>query len=84
LIARKIPARVKGRDIGAGLARDVAQIADLPGFKMDHFGDFAQQWAEKREAKISSKKNASEAQIKALWDRYEGLMACYEAFLLRS
>lgn len=79
LIARKIPARVKGRDIGAGLARDVGQISDLPGFSMKHFPAFAQQWAEKREAKLTSKKG-SEAQVQALWDRYEGLMACYEAF----
>jgi superfamily I DNA/RNA helicase len=80
LIARKIPARVKGRDIGAALARDVEQISEQPGFKMAEFEHFAQAWFQKREVKLLKKKGEHEAQVQALWDRFEGLMACYDAY----
>lgn len=80
LIAKKIPARVKGRDIGAALARDVEQISDLPGFKMAEFEHFAMKWFAKKEQKLLKKKGEHEAQVQALWDRFEGLMACYEAY----
>ncbi len=80
LIGRKIPARVKGRDIGAALARDVVAISEMPRFKMAKFPEFAQTWAKRREAKALAKKGSSEASVQAVWDRYEGLMACYEAF----
>ena len=80
LIGRKIPARVKGKDIGAALARDVREISEQRGFKMKAFGDFAAMWAEKRASKVAAKKGASEAQIDAVWDRHAGIMACFEAF----
>lgn len=80
LIARKIPARVKGRDIGAALARDVQQISEQPRFKMGKFSEFAQKWFLKREAKVLSRKGSNEQQIQAVWDRFDGLMACYSAF----
>ena len=80
LIARKIPARVKGRDIGAALARDVQQISEQPRFKMGKFPEFAQKWFLKREAKVLSRKGANEQQVQAVWDRHDGLMACHNAF----
>lgn len=80
LIARRIPAKVKGRDIGAALAKDVQQIAEQPGFKMAKFPAFAEKWFKKREAKLLNKKSTNEQTITALWDRFNGLMACYEAF----
>lgn len=80
LIARRIPAKVKGRDIGAALAKDVQQIAEQPGFKMKKFPEFAERWFKKREVKLLSRKSTNEQTITALWDRFNGLMACYEAF----
>ena len=79
LIAQRIPARVRGRDIGrmlTAIARDVSQIQ---GFTFRRFAEFLEEYRSKRVAKLQQKAN-SEAQIESFCDRVNGVKACYEAF----
>lgn len=74
LIARRKPAKIRGRDIGAGLARDVESIADMRGFKFQKFEDFCRKFFNKKAAKFIKKDN--EAAAEAIMDRCEAVIAC--------
>ena len=79
LIAQRIPARVRGRDIGrmlTAIARDVAQIR---GFSFRRFSEFLEEYRSKRVAKLQQRANP-EAQIESFCDRVDGVKACYETF----
>lgn len=77
LIARRIPARVKGKDIGAALAKDVEDIGGMRGFKWAQFGKYATKWAESRKAKLMAK-GADDSRIDAIDDRLAGILAVFE------
>lgn len=81
LIGKKIPARVRGRDIGKALTAIVKEVAQHPEFQFTprHFGYYLREYQDTRIAKLMQKKN-SESQIESLRDRIQGIWVCYEAF----
>lgn len=83
LIANRIPARVRGRDIGKSLTVIVKDVAKHPNFVYDDFGIFLKEYEEKKVAKLEQKKNA-QSQIESLRDRIQGIEVCYEAFEVNS
>lgn len=79
LIAKRIPARVRGRDIGRALTNLVREIANHPDFEFKRFGWFLENYKEIKIEKLLQRRN-SESQIESLRDRLDGIWACYEAF----
>ncbi len=83
LIAKRIPARVRGRDIGKALTTIVRDVAKHPEFSFDKFGYYLEEYADIRLNKLKQKRN-SEAQIESFSDRIQGIEVCYEAFNAKS
>ena len=79
LISKRIPARVRGRDIGKSLTTIVKDVAKHPDFNYDDFAIFLKDYAESKIAKLQQKKNA-QSQIESFSDRIRGIEVCYEAF----
>lgn len=79
LIARRVPARVRGRDIGKSLTTIVRTIATHPEFDFEQFGKFLQDYWEMKREKLQQRKH-SETQIESLSDRIDGIHVCYESF----
>lgn len=79
LIAKKIPARVRGRDIGKMLTAIVKEIASQPYFDFEKFGYALQTYQHDKIIKLQQQKN-TESQIESLRDRISGLWVCYQAF----
>lgn len=79
LIAKRIPARVRGRDIGKALTTIVKEVAKHPEFVFDDFGIYLKEYAAHKLAKLQQKRN-SQAQIESFSDRIQGIEVCYEAF----
>jgi hypothetical protein len=76
LIASRVPAYVRGRDIGKGLISVVNNIAKMRGFRWDDFGRYLESWKETEIRRLMKKQN-SESAIDALLDRYESIEAIY-------
>lgn len=83
LIAKRIPAKVRGRDIGKSLTTIVKEVAAHPEFKWKHFNKFLDEYRHLKVAKLQQRRN-SESQIQSLCDRIEGIQICYESFDCRS
>lgn len=79
LISKRIPARVRGRDIGRSLVALVKEIATHPEFDFRKFGEFLDEYRSSKIAKLEQKKN-SQSQIESLCDRTDGIAACWQAF----
>lgn len=79
LISKRIPARVRGRDIGRSLTALVKEIATHSEFKFEEFGEFLDEYRSSKIAKLEQKKN-SQSQIESLCDRLDGIAACWQAF----
>lgn len=79
LIAKKIPARVRGRDIGKALTAIVKEVAKQPNFDFEKFGYALQAYQYDKITKLQQKKN-SENQIESLRDRISGIWVSYQAF----
>lgn len=78
LITHRIPAKVRGRDIGASLGKLIDDISKTNGFKFDEFPKYADILYEARKAKFLVKQEYGK--IESLLDRVQGLLACYEGF----
>ncbi|MBE9191389.1 ATP-dependent helicase [Gloeocapsopsis crepidinum LEGE 06123] len=79
LIAQRIPARVRGRDIGKSLTAIVREVGSDPDFDFEHFGKFLEEYKETKIAKLAQRKN-SESQQQSLCDRLDGIWICYKSF----
>jgi superfamily I DNA/RNA helicase len=79
LISKKIPARVKGKDIGKQLTSIVEDVAAMPGFIYDDFGLFLKDYVTIKIAKLRQRDN-SEQLIESLTDKCLGIQVCYETF----
>lgn len=80
LIARKIPARIKGRDIGKTLANTVKLIDGLfPGANIKDFGRLVQMWANSQIEMLMGTPG-SEAKIESIRDRAAALNECWTGF----
>lgn len=79
LIAKRIPARVRGRDIGKALTNIVREVGKRFDFEFKRFAEFLEEYKQVKIAKLKQRRN-SESQIESLNDRIEGIQVCYEAF----
>lgn len=79
LIAKRLPARVRGRDIGKALTNIVREVAKRSDFEFKRFAEFLEEYKQTKIAKLAQRRN-SESQIESLNDRIEGIQVCYEAF----
>jgi len=78
LIAQRIPARVKGRDLGKQLVQ-TAKEALGRGRPFDELESALDEYLAERTGLLMQRKN-TESRIQALCDRVDGVRACHEAF----
>ena len=78
LITQRIPAKVRGRDIGASLGKLIDDISKVNKFTFEKFHEYANILYESRKAKFIIKQEWGK--IESLLDRVQGLLACYEGF----
>lgn len=78
LIKRRIPARVKGRDIGAQIGNAVKQIMKREN-DMGQFPALLHQW-EERQVSVLRSKLGTEDMIQNVYDKVEVLEICYAMF----
>jgi superfamily I DNA/RNA helicase len=83
LIAKRVPAKVRGRDIGNQLTTIVKEVGASTAFEFNKFSYFLNAYQSDKIAKLQQKKN-SEAQIESLKDRVSGIVVCYQAFHAQS
>lgn len=79
LIGQKIPARVKGRDIGKALTSIVTEISRMKYFTYVKFQQFSNTYENDKIKKLKNSKNP-ESRIQSLSDRLRGIRICYENF----
>ncbi|NEP00864.1 MAG: ATP-dependent helicase [Symploca sp. SIO2E9] len=79
LISQRIPARVRGRDIGKQLTTIVDKVAQIEGFSFSDFGKFLQLYKHDRVMRLQQREN-TESQIESLCDRIQGIQVCYDEF----
>lgn len=77
LIARKRPAKIRGRDIGAGLARDVKSISEMRGFAYRDFEKSCREWFDRKIKVLAKKGKATDELVDAIKDRCEAVLACH-------
>jgi hypothetical protein len=77
LIHRRIPARVRGRNLGDQLTSIVRTVAETPGFRYEEFAVHLARYHQQQLAKLQARE--AEAQIQALNDRVEAVQAVYES-----
>jgi len=81
LISEGKPARIKGRDIGAGLISTAKKITKKRGFAAlgwENFGEAVQQWLQAERVKLEKRK-ADEGRFQALSDRAECLTVIWSS-----
>jgi len=79
LIKRRVPAKVKGREIGEQIASVVDSIIKMPGYSWSEFPAFLQAYRREKLHKLEMKE-ASESKIQALLDKCECVDVCYMEF----
>jgi DNA helicase-2/ATP-dependent DNA helicase PcrA len=79
LIGRKIPAKVRGREIGQQITAIVRRVADMPGYSWEGFGELLALYAAGQSAKLANRADAESA-LQAMEDRVAAVRACYEGF----
>lgn len=83
LIQQRIPAKVKGRDMGKQLSDLIDAVRHMPQFQYAGFGRFLTAYQDEQEAKLAQRRNA-ESLIAGLRDRCETVRVCYESYGCRS
>lgn len=79
LIMRRIPARVRGRDIGKQLTDVVRNVQLLTGYDWEQFGTFLDFYLSEQIGKLSQREG-TESQIESLTDRVEAVRVCWQSF----
>lgn len=81
LIQNRIPARVKGRDIGSDLISLLEQVRKMfkVGFDFKKMVEYIEVY-EAKQVEMMSQRKGSESRIQNLRDRCEAISACAEAF----
>jgi superfamily I DNA/RNA helicase len=79
LIGRQVPARVRGRDIGAQITAVVRKVAEMPGYTWESFGESLGRYQDMMAAKLANRADA-EGQLEALEDKCNAVRTCYESF----
>lgn len=79
LIEQRIPAHVKGRDIGKQIVDIISVVQRYDEYSWDRFGEYLDIHETQTIAKLSQRKNA-ESMIVAITDKISALRVCYETF----
>lgn len=79
LISKKIPARVRGRDIGKNLTTMINEVTELAGFRYEDFNLYLNIYEADKVTRLSQRENA-ELLIQSVKDKVEGIRICYESF----
>jgi len=77
LLANRLPAQVRGRDIGGNIINIIEKLAKAKTFDFDRFHEIVYEWYLNERDKML-KKRAKEAQIQTLNDKYETIIALYD------
>jgi DNA helicase-2/ATP-dependent DNA helicase PcrA len=83
MIRNKMPARVRGQDIGKNLTAILDKVEKMQGFTFARIGDFLEAYEAKEIEKLSRKKG-TESAISTLQDKIEALGICATAFDVNS
>jgi superfamily I DNA/RNA helicase len=78
LLARKVPARIRGRDIGKHLTGVVKKVAKEHGFEFKNFTWHLHDHTQKQIEKLA-KQDGNEGRIETLRDCEMALVACFTA-----
>ncbi|HEU4325715.1 MAG TPA: UvrD-helicase domain-containing protein, partial [Roseiflexaceae bacterium] len=78
LIERRIPARVRGRNLSEQLTAIVRAVAELPNSTYADFGRHLERYADLQWARLGQREG-SEAQVEALNDRVEAVRVVWES-----
>lgn len=79
LISKKIPARVRGRDIGTSITSLAQDISQISGFTYSELPKYVKDWEQQKLEKLQSNPD-NEGKIQSLRDRCQSIIACYEGF----
>ena len=79
LIGQRIPARVRGRDIGKDLMSVVNRVRKMKGWTYATFTEYLEKWQVKQVAQLRQR-DADEGQIESLTDRVACIQTCVAAF----
>jgi DNA helicase II / ATP-dependent DNA helicase PcrA len=77
LIGKGIAAKVKGRDIGEGLKRELEDISKLKGFSFEEFPKFASAFYKQKVEKVKDFDNAEQL-IQSIEDKRESLETIFK------
>lgn len=83
LIAQRVPARVRGRDIGKQLTEMVRAVQKLDGFRFEELPIYLKRYRTIQLDRLA-KRDASESAVQSLNDRVDGIQACYDGFSAES
>lgn len=84
LIAQRVNARVKGRDLGKDLSGMVDAVAKLKGFDFDNFLTHLETYRGNQVKNILAKNPDAEAEVDSVNDRVEAIGVCYQSFMAPS
>lgn len=79
LIRKRIPARVRGRDLGKQLTNIVQAVEKLPGYTWERFGEYLTDYEDDQTWKLSQREG-SESQVQSLTDRCAAVRVCWQEF----
>lgn len=79
LIGRRIPAKVRGREIGQQITALIRKVTEAPGYRWEVFGEYLSRYQEQQAAKLANRADAESA-TEALDDRCAAIRTCYEGF----
>ena len=77
LIANRVRATVRGRDIGKQISKIVQQVSEMEGYNWDEFGKYLFLNYEERKSKLVQQPNW-ESLVESLKDKIEGVLVCYQ------
>lgn len=79
LIARQIPAKVMGKDIGRDLTATLDKVADFDGFRYERMIEYLEVYRAQQLFNLAQKE-ANESQVELLNDKVDCLIVCVENF----
>lgn len=77
-LARGLPVHVRGRDIGAGMAKLIDYLAGRDGFLFSEFIEYAEEYRDEQTAILRAKRARAD-QLINLGDRVDSVIAVYQA-----
>lgn len=83
LIAKQIPAQVKGEDVGKQLIDVINDVAKMPGFDYRQFDTFLETYSKDKAMKLAVGED-SHLILTAFLDKIDGVRYCYEWFKSRT